>query len=56
MAKSLRAYSTPVVANVPVGPAINTGIKNFKLWTGLITMLQANQFCGLHSEDANAHL
>jgi hypothetical protein len=56
MAKSLRDYSTPVVANVPVGPAVNTGIRNFELWTGLITMVQANQFCGLPSEDASAHL
>ena len=56
MAKSLHNYSTPVVANVPVGPAVNTGIGNFVLWTGLITMVQANQFCGLPSEDASAHL
>ena len=33
MAKSLRNYSTPAVANVPVGPTINTGIGNFKLRT-----------------------
>jgi hypothetical protein len=31
MAKSLHDYSTPIVANVPVGPAINTGTKNFEL-------------------------
>ena len=47
MAKSLRDYSTPAVANVPVGPAVNTGIGNFELQTNLITMLQANQFCGV---------
>ena len=56
MARSLRDYSTPVVANVPVGPAINTGTKNFELCTGLIMMVQANQFYGLPSEDASAHL
>ena len=28
MAKSLHDYSTPVVANVPIGPAINTGTGN----------------------------
>ena len=39
MAKSLCNYSTPVVANVPVGPAVNMGIRNFELWTGLITMV-----------------
>jgi hypothetical protein len=41
---------------MPVGPVVNTGTRNFELWTGLITMVQANQFCGLPSEDANAHL
>ena len=56
MAKSLRDYSTPAVANVPVGPAVNMGTKNFELWTGLITMVQANQFYGLPSKDASAHL
>jgi hypothetical protein len=46
----------PAVANVPVGPAINTGNGNFELCTSLITMVQASQFHGLPSEDANAHL
>jgi hypothetical protein len=31
MAKSLRDYSTPTVANVPVRPAFNTGTGNFEL-------------------------
>ena len=39
MAKSLHANSTPAVANVPVGPAVNTGPRNFELWTGLILMV-----------------
>jgi hypothetical protein len=56
MAKSLRDYSTPVVANMPVGPTVNIGTRNFELWTGLIMMVQANQFYGLPSEDASAHL
>jgi len=56
MARSLRDYSTPTVANVLVGPAVNTGNGNFELRTGLLTMVQANQFYGLPSEDANAHL
>jgi len=56
MAKSLREYSTPAVANVPVGPAVNIGTGNFELHTSLLTMVQTNQFCGLPSEDANAHL
>jgi hypothetical protein len=56
MAKTLRDYSTPAVANVPVGPTVNVGNRNFELCTGLITMVQANQFHGLPSEDVNAHL
>ena len=56
MAKTLRDYSTPAVANMPVGPAVNTGTGNFELRTSLIMMVQANQFCGLPSEDASAHL
>ena len=56
MAKTLCDYSTLAIANVPVGPAINTGARNFELRTGLITMVQANQFCCLPSEDASAHL
>ena len=56
MAKSLHDYSIPSVANVPVGPVVNIGAENFELWTGLIRTVQANQFCGLPSEDANAHL
>ena len=56
MAKSLRDYSNPAVATVPVGPAVNVMNENFELRTGLITMAQAGQFCGLPSKDANAHL
>ena len=56
MAKTLHDYSNPVVANVPVEPAVNTKTGNFKLRTDLITMVQANQLCGLPSEDASAHL
>ena len=39
MAKTLRDYSIPAVANVPVGPTINVGDGNFELRTGLITMV-----------------
>jgi hypothetical protein len=56
MARSLRDYSTPAIANVPVGPAVNLGTGNFELRTSLVTMVQANQLCGLPSEDASAHL
>jgi hypothetical protein len=30
MAKLLRDYSTPAVANVPVGPTVNTSTENFE--------------------------
>ena len=56
MAKTLHDYSTLAVANVPIGPAVNTGTRNFELRTGLIIMVQANQLCGLPSEDTNTHL
>jgi hypothetical protein len=39
MAKSLREYSIPAIANVLVGPTVNTGNGNFELRTGLITMV-----------------
>ena len=56
MAKILRDYSTPAVANVPVGPSVNIGDGNFELCTGLIMMVQANQFHGLPNEVTSAHL
>ena len=39
MAKTLHDYSTPAIANMPVGPVVNTGNGNFELRTGLITMV-----------------
>ena len=54
--KKLHEYSVPTIANVPIWPAVNMGNTNFELKTGLILMVQANLFCGLPSEDANAHL
>ena len=39
MAKTLHDYSTPAVANVLVGPAVNMGTRNFELRIGLITMV-----------------
>ena len=56
MAKTLREYSARDVANVPTEPTVDTGNVNFELCTGLITMVLANQFHGLPSEDANVHL
>jgi hypothetical protein len=54
--KTLREFSIPAVANVPVGPTINVGDVNFELKLGLIKMVQASPFCGLPSMDANADL
>ena len=54
--KALREFSVPTIANVPTGPVVNVGDKNFELRTGLITMVQESPFCGLPNEDANAHL
>ena len=31
MAKLLHDYTTPTVANMPVGPLVNTGTENFEL-------------------------
>jgi len=42
MAKTLHDYALPAVANMPIGLAVNTRNGNFKLRTGLITMVQAN--------------
>jgi len=56
MAKTLRDYSTPAVANVSTVPAVNMGNGSFEICTGIISMVQASQFCGLPSKDANAHL
>ena len=41
MDKTLRDYSTPIVANMPVGLVVNKGTGNFELWTSLIMMVQA---------------
>ena len=39
MAKMLCDYSIPALANVPIGPTVNTGNRNFELCTGLITIV-----------------
>jgi hypothetical protein len=56
MVKTLRDYFIPDVANMPVGPVVNTRNGNFELHTSLITMVQTSQFHSLPSEDANVHL
>jgi hypothetical protein len=54
--KSLRKFSAPTIANIHTGPEVNVGDNGFKLKPTLITMVQANQFCGKAYEDASAHL
>jgi hypothetical protein len=39
MAKTLCDYSTPAVANVPIGPTVSMGARNFELCTSLIMMV-----------------
>ena len=54
--KTLRDYSTPSANQVPTRLEVNTGGENFKIKTGLITMVQASPFCGKANVDASAHL
>jgi hypothetical protein len=54
--KSLREFSAPTTANICTGPEVNVGDNGFELKPTLITMVQANQFCGKAHEDASAHL
>jgi len=53
--KSLREFSAPITANIRTGPEVNVGDNGFELKPALITMVQANQFCGKAHEDASAH-
>ena len=54
--KTLRDFSAPSANNVPVVLDVSTGGENFKIKTGLITMVQASPFSGKANEDASAHL
>src|SRR6185312_14332752 len=51
--KTLCDYYAPSANQVPTGPEVNTGGKNFEIKTGLITMVQASPFCGKANEDAS---
>ena len=52
----LHKYFAPSVDNVAIGPNVNIGNGNFSLKAPLIYMVQANPFCGMANEDADAHL
>jgi hypothetical protein len=54
--KSLHEFSTSTTANIRTGPEVNVGDNGFELKPALITMVQANQFCGKARKDASAHL
>ena len=54
--RTLRDYSAPSVANVPIGPNVDAGAAGLDIKSSLITMVQAIPFCGKASEDANSHL
>jgi hypothetical protein len=54
--KSLHEFFAPTTTNICTGPEVNVGDNGFELKPALITMVQANQFCGKAHEDASAHL
>jgi hypothetical protein len=54
--KSLHEFSALTIANIHTGPKVNVGDNGFELKPALITMVQANQFCGKAHEDASAYL
>jgi hypothetical protein len=54
--KSLHEFSAPTIANIRTRPEVNVRYNGFDLKPALITMVQANQFCGKAHKDASAHL
>jgi hypothetical protein len=54
--KTLREFYAPTTANIHTRPEVNVGDNGFELNPAVITMVQANQFCGKAHEDASAHL
>jgi hypothetical protein len=54
--KCINDFSAPFSSNVRSGPEMNVRDGSFKLKPALINMVQQSPFCGLFSEDANAHL
>jgi hypothetical protein len=54
--KSLREFSALTTTNIHTGLEVNIGDNGFELKPALITMMQANQFCGKAYKDASAHL
>jgi hypothetical protein len=54
--KTIHEFSAPSTANMATGPNVINGDANFELKPALITMVQANPFCGKAHEHANVHL
>jgi hypothetical protein len=54
--KSLHEFSPPITTNIHTRLEVNVRDNGFELKPALITMVQANQFCGKAHEDASAHL
>jgi hypothetical protein len=54
--KSLHEFSPPTTTNIHTRLEVNVRDNGFELKPALITMVQANQFCGKAHEDASAHL
>jgi hypothetical protein len=54
--KTIHEFSAPSTANMATGPNVINGDVNFELKPALITMVQANPFCGKAHEHANLHL
>jgi hypothetical protein len=54
--KCINDFLAPSIANVRIGPATNIKDGSFKLKPALINVVQQSPFCGMASEDANAHL
>ena len=54
--KSIHDFSAPSATNVATGPNVINGDAYFELKPALITMVQANVFCGKANVDAYAQL
>ena len=54
--KTLCEFTAPTIANIRTRSSINIGDNGFELNPDLISIVQANQFCGKAHEDASAHL
>jgi hypothetical protein len=54
--KCINDFLAPSRTNVRTGPEMNIRDGSFELKPALINMVQQSQFCGMASDNANAHL